>query len=394
MADSASQLQTQIEIKRSHQEKELANLPIITFPETQGQEYHKAKAPFFKSRGRKRGTDTWVISVFVILHVVAFAATMAVNDCWRNSHGDCALKMLGRLSFQPISENPLLGPSASTLDQMGALRQTFLKEYHHTWRLFTCPWLHAGFIHLILNLGCIVLVGIHLEKEFGPVRIGIIYIFSAFVGSLAAALFVQNSPVVCASGSLFGLLGAMLSGLIRNWNFYTDKFAAIVLLFFVSTINFAIGLLPYVDNFSSIGGFISGFLLGFTLLFTPQTRIVAHSKAGIFEHNVKSSINFKLKLDRPIMRSVSLLLFVLVILGFLAAVLQGLNISQYCKWCKYIDCVPSKRWSCNDITTNCETIVSNSQLTMTCMGHGNFRVFPYTNISQARMKDLCTLLCS
>ncbi|KAH9690926.1 RHOMBOID-like protein 8 [Citrus sinensis] len=286
MADSASQLQTQIEIKQSHQEKELANLPIITFPETQGQEYHKAKAPFFKSRGRKRGTDTWVISVFVILHVVAFAATMAVNDCWRNSHGNCALKMLGRLSFQPISENPLLGPSASTLDQMGALRQTFLKEYHHTWRLFTCPWLHAGFIHLILNLGCIVLVGIHLEKEFGPVRIGIIYIFSAFVGSLAAALFVQNSPVVCASGSLFGLLGAMLSGLIRNWNFYTDKFAAIVLLFFVSTINFAIGLLPYIDNFSSIGGFISGFLLGFTLLFTPQTRIVAHSKAGIFEHNL------------------------------------------------------------------------------------------------------------
>lgn len=51
---------------------------------------------------------------------------------------------------------------------MGALRQTFLKEYHHTWRLFTCPWLHAGFIHLILNLGCTVLVGIHLEKEFGP----------------------------------------------------------------------------------------------------------------------------------------------------------------------------------------------------------------------------------
>lgn len=113
MADSASQLQTQIEIKPSDQEKELANLPISTFSETQEQECHKAKAPFFKSRGRKRGTDTWVISVFVILHVVVFAATMAVNDCWRNSHGDCALKALGRLSFQPLSENPLFGPSAS-----------------------------------------------------------------------------------------------------------------------------------------------------------------------------------------------------------------------------------------------------------------------------------------
>ncbi|KAJ4701239.1 Rhomboid-like protein [Melia azedarach] len=383
MAESAPpKLQTQIEIKPP-QEKE---------PRTQEQEHRRA--PFFKSRGRRRRSDTWIISVFVILHVVAFITTMAVNDCWKNSHGDCAFKALGRLSFQPLSENPLLGPSASALDEMGALRQTFLEGNRHNWRLFTCPWLHAGFIHLVINLGSIVFVGIHLEKEFGPLRIGIIYTLSAFVGSLIAALFVRDTPAVGASGALFGLLGAMLSGLIRNWNFYTDKFAAIVLLVFVSAINFAIGLLPYVDNFSSIGGFISGMLLGFTLLFTPRTRIVAHSKAGLFEYSVKSSMNFKLKLDRPIMRSASLLLFVLVILGCLVAVFRGININRHCKWCKYVDCVPSKRWSCNDITTNCETMMSNSQLTMTCMSNGNFRVFSYTNISQPRMKDLCTLLCS
>lgn len=55
------------------------------------------------------------------------------------------------------------------------------------------------------------------------VRIGAIYILSAFLGSLVAALFVQNSPQVCSSGGLFGLLGSMLSGLIRHWKLYTKK---------------------------------------------------------------------------------------------------------------------------------------------------------------------------
>ena len=68
---------------------------------------------FFKSGTRKR-EDSWVISLFVVLHIVAFAATMFVNDCWQNSHRDCAIKVLGRLSFQPLWENPLLGPSSST----------------------------------------------------------------------------------------------------------------------------------------------------------------------------------------------------------------------------------------------------------------------------------------
>lgn len=64
-------------------------------------------------RRRRRRSDTWVVSVLVIIHVGAFIATMLVNDCWTNSHGDCTLPYLRRLSFQPLFENPLLGPSQS-----------------------------------------------------------------------------------------------------------------------------------------------------------------------------------------------------------------------------------------------------------------------------------------
>ncbi|KAJ1406792.1 Rhomboid-like superfamily [Sesbania bispinosa] len=124
--------------------------------------------PLVKPNRRRRRGDTWVVSVLVIIQIGVFIATMLVNDCWTNSQGDCALPALGRFSFQPLPENPLLGPSQSKLDEMGALRRSFLTEYHQTWRLFTFPFLHAGLFHLFINLCSVIYVGIHLEQEFGP----------------------------------------------------------------------------------------------------------------------------------------------------------------------------------------------------------------------------------
>lgn len=54
------------------------------------------------------------------------------------------------------------------LDEIGALRLTRLTKNHETWRLFTGLWLHAGVFHLLINLSCVIFIGIHLEQEFGP----------------------------------------------------------------------------------------------------------------------------------------------------------------------------------------------------------------------------------
>ncbi|KAJ6337481.1 hypothetical protein OIU76_007206 [Salix suchowensis] len=276
---------------------------------------------------------------------------------------------------------------------MGAIRKTLLAE-HQTWRLFMCPLLHAGAFHFMINLFCIIFVGIYLEKEFGSIRTGIIYMLSAFSGTLVTAIFVRDSPAVCSSGALFGLLGATLSALARNWKFYTNKVAALLTLFFVAGFNLMLGLLPYMDNYSSIGSLISGFLLGLVLFYTPRLRQLAQKKIGLGEYGVNSSFNWKQKLDRPVLRSASLLVFSLLFVGLLVAVLLGINISHHCRWCSYVDCIPYKRWSCNDLTSSCETMGSDKELTLTCMGDGNFRVFPFTNISQERTQDLCTLICS
>lgn len=108
---------------------------------------------------------------------------------------------------------------------------------------------------------------------------------------MLSSLFIRNSISVGASGALFGLLGAILSELITNWTIYTNKVryaasafqfisvhlldfslqaASILTLLFVIAINLAVGILPHVDNFAHIGGFLTGFLLGFVLLIRPQ----------------------------------------------------------------------------------------------------------------------------
>ncbi|XP_047319637.1 RHOMBOID-like protein 8 [Impatiens glandulifera] len=214
-------------------------------------------------------------------------------------------------------------------------------------------------------------------------------------GSLVAALFLNDKPSVASSAALFGLIGTMLSALVQNWTTYSNKLTAIAVLVSVSIINIVLGLLPYVNNVGNMGGFISGFLLGFVVLFKPQLGKMGQGKGAFFEYEVKCSAKLRQKLDRPVLRSTVLFIFVALMVGSAVAVSCGVNIREYCWWCKYLDCVPSKWWSCNGDQMKCEMGVSTWQLTLTCMSSSDrYMDFPFTNISQARVQDLCDMICS
>ncbi|KAL6534292.1 Retinoblastoma-like protein 1 [Orobanche hederae] len=211
----------------------------------------------------------WLIPFFIVANIVMFIITMYVNNCPKNSIS-CVAGFLGRLSFQPFKENPLLGPSSTTLEKMGALHVGKVVHQREGWRLITCMWLHGGVLHLLANMLSLLIIGIRLEQEFGFVRIGLLYLISGIGGSLLSGLFIQSNISVGASGALFGLLGGMLSELITNWSIYAKKVAALSTLVIIIAINLAVGILPQVDNFAHIGGFLSGFLLGFVFLMRPQ----------------------------------------------------------------------------------------------------------------------------
>ncbi|KAF5953756.1 hypothetical protein HYC85_006612 [Camellia sinensis] len=332
----------------------------------------------------------WLIPSFVVANVVMFAITMFVNDCPKNSVS-CVARVLGRFSFQPFKENPLLGPSSSTLEKMGALDVSKVVHRHQGWRLITCIWLHAGVLHILANMLSLVVIGIRLEQEFGFVRIGLLYLVSGFGGSLMSALFIQSSISVGASGALFGLLGGMLSELITNWTIYVNKVAALLTLVIIIVINLAVGILPHVDNFAHIGGFLSGFLLGFVFLIRPQFGWVSQRYAPPGQLSTSSKPKFKIY--QCILWIISL---ALVIVGFtvgLVMLLRGVDANDHCSWCHYMSCVPTKRWSCNSQPLSCMSDQTGDKLTLTCSSNGKTRTYTLANATTSQIQGLCTQLC-
>ncbi|VFQ87593.1 unnamed protein product [Cuscuta campestris] len=308
-----------------------------------------AVEPYYAETSEKHRTS-WLVPLIVAVNVVVFAVIMFVNNC-PHSHerrrfgrnGECVARFLGRFSFQPLRENPLFGPSSSTLDKMGALEWNKIVSDHQRWRLVTCIWLHAGVVHLLANMLSLFFIGIRLEQQFGFVRVGIIYLLSGISGSVLSSLFIQHSISVGASGAVFGLLGAILAELLTNWTIYSNKVAALFSLVVIIAVNLAVGILPHVDNFAHIGGFVSGFLLGFVLLLRPQFGWLERR-----HRRAESQIKSKYNVCQYFLLVVALILFIIGFTVGLVMLFRGESANDHCKWCHYLSCIPTSRWRCDE----------------------------------------------
>lgn len=331
----------------------------------------------------------WLIPTFVIADVILLIITMYVNNCPKNSVS-CIATFLGRFSFQPFKENPLLGPSSSALEKMGALDVNKVVDHDQGWRLITCIWLHGGLFHLLANMLSLLVIGIRLEQEFGFIRIGLLYLISGFGGSLLSALFLQSNISVGASGAVFGLLGAMLSELITNWTIYANKLAALVTLVIIIAINLAVGILPHVDNFAHLGGFGSGVLLGFVFLMRPQFGWVSQRYAPPYS---RAGVKPKYKTYQRALWALSLTLVVAGMIGGLVALLRGVNLNDHCSWCHYMSCIPSSRWSCDTSAVSCVSEQTGNQYTLTCSDSGKNGTYLLTDPNTSQLRGLCSQLC-
>lgn len=79
--------------------------------------------------------------------------------------------------FAPPSVNPMLGPPSSSLLQAGAKWTPYIKN-GEWWRLISASYLHAGFIHIGMNLVTQIILGALLEKKYGTIRFSIIYVLT------------------------------------------------------------------------------------------------------------------------------------------------------------------------------------------------------------------------
>ncbi|KAJ3129894.1 hypothetical protein HK098_007648 [Nowakowskiella sp. JEL0407] len=139
------------------------------------------------------------------------------------------------------------------------------------YRIFFPMFLHGGVVHLVFNLLFQIKSGFPMEKEIGWWRIAIIYLVSGSAGFLFGIKYSAGVSAVGASGSLFGLIGALLLDLIFNWSLIARPLWEFFKLILMILIVFFVGTLPSIDNFAHVGGFVVGICL--SLVFLPKRHM-------------------------------------------------------------------------------------------------------------------------
>lgn len=134
------------------------------------------------------------------------------------------------------------------------------------YRLWTSLFLHAGLFQLLISMVFQWFIMRDLEKLGGWLRIGIIYITSGIAGSLGSAIFIPYHVEAGPSGSQFGILACVFVQVIQNWSVFESPCWSLGKLTLILVSLFIIGLLPMVDNWAHLFGFLFGFLLAFALL--------------------------------------------------------------------------------------------------------------------------------
>lgn len=139
-------------------------------------------------------------------------------------------------------------------------------EYY---RLFSAMFLHAGILHLGMNLIAILLIGKWIEPDLGPARTLVIFFLGGLAGGLVSILYfamtVGPQPSVGASGGVMALFGAALVVLLRQpaTPLRARRLPSLVLMIGATIF---LGLVePAVDNGAHLGGLAAGALLALSL---------------------------------------------------------------------------------------------------------------------------------
>ena len=124
------------------------------------------------------------------------------------------------------------------------------------WRLVTAMFLHASILHIAFNMYALWVIGTPVEQYLGSVRYLGLYFVSGLAGSAGALLQSPYTPVLGASGAIFGILGAMM---ILEWQ-VTGRLAgqAAGLVAINLGISFVI---PGISWGGHVGGLIGGILV-------------------------------------------------------------------------------------------------------------------------------------
>ncbi|XP_025835911.1 inactive rhomboid protein 2 isoform X2 [Agrilus planipennis] len=244
------------------------------------------------------------------------------HPCCIGIHGMCKITTKEYCDFVRgnFHEEASLCSQVSCLDDVcGMIPFYFMEIPDQFYRLWTSIFLHAGVLQLFITIAIQYFFMRDVEKLTGSLRVGIIYIGSGVAGNLASAIFVPYRADVGPSGSHFGLLACLIVEVLNAWPMLKHPYRALCKLLLVTFVLFLIGLVPWVDNYAHLFGFVFGFLLSYALLpfisFGPYDR------------------QKKIVLIWVCLLSAGILFACLVLLFYIIPVYD-------CEICSYFNCLP------------------------------------------------------
>jgi membrane associated rhomboid family serine protease len=255
--------------------------------------------------------------------------------------------------FEPLTVNPLIGPSSQTLIQCGARDTNLIVNEGQWYRLFTPMILHAGLVHFFVNMMALYFIGGAVEQSHGFASTAVLFIIPAVGGNILSAICLPQYISVGASGGIFGLIGGCIADICLNWNLLflkttTDAstrlshFYVLLWLGVDIIVNCLFGFTPLVDNFTHLGGFLYGFCCGIST--------IERLAVGFFGINIDKCS----QLGNSFMRFFGLIISIIAIMVTTIILVQSDGLTSPCPGCRYISCIPfpphtkDKWWYCDD----------------------------------------------
>ncbi|KAI8628628.1 rhomboid-domain-containing protein [Xylariaceae sp. FL1651] len=261
----------------------------------------------------------------------------------------CSLSEL--CGFDGVPNPQWLG--ANGLTQTPAPNQWF--------RFITPIFLHAGFVHIGFNLLLQLTMGREIEVAIGSIRFFLVYVSAGIFGFVLGGNFAAPGiSSTGASGALFGIIAITLLDLLYSWTERRHPKRELLSILLEIVISFVLGLLPGLDNFSHIGGFIVGLSLGISVLHSPnflrrrigEDHFVGSSYSSVggtgitsvaFPSFYRNPVGF-FKGRKPLWWGWWLLragFLILVIVVFIVLLHNFYSMQNHCSWCKYLSCIVS-----------------------------------------------------
>lgn len=133
--------------------------------------------------------------------------------------------------------------------------------------------LHAGLVHLAMNMISLVAVARELNRMIGPARMALIYIASQIAGAgLFAVMQPHAGPMIGASGAVFGVAGALVvqtALTLRRRHRSTAPLVRAVAMLVGLNVALTV-LMPSIAWEAHLGGAATGALLALAFALAPR----------------------------------------------------------------------------------------------------------------------------